>query len=60
APGADKPRQRPSARLTRGGSSDPSPYVIPTSAWRDRIGRTPTRPKEDRLTAPALGLGRRL
>ncbi|NBI78673.1 hypothetical protein D3Z39_07290 [Anaerotruncus colihominis] len=44
-PGADKPRQRPSARLTRGGSSDPSPYVIPTSAWRDRIGRTPVRPK---------------
>jgi len=53
APGADKPRQRPSARLTRGGSSDPSPYVIPTSAWRDRIRRTPVRPAGDRFTAPA-------
>ena len=53
APGADKPRQRPSARLTRGGSSDPSPYVIPTSAWRDRIRRTPKRLEGDRFTAPA-------
>ena len=56
APGADKPRLRPSARLTRGGSSDPSPYVIPTSAWRDRMGRTPVRPEGDRLTEPALEL----
>ena len=53
APGADKPRLRPSARLTRGGSSDPSPYVIPTSAWRDRIGRTPVRLERDCLTEPA-------
>ncbi|MCR2026827.1 hypothetical protein, partial [Anaerotruncus colihominis] len=50
APGADKPRQRPSARLTRGGSSDPSPYVIPTSAWRDRIRRTPVRLEGSRAT----------
>ena len=56
APGADKPRLRPFSRLTRGGSSDPSPYVIPTSAWRDRMGRTPVRPEGDRLTEPALEL----
>ena len=43
APGADKPRLRPFSRLTRGGSSDPSPYVIPTSVWRGRIGCTPVR-----------------
>ena len=53
APGADKPRLRPFSRLTRGGSSDLSPYVIPTSAWRDRIGRTPVRLEGDRLTKPA-------
>ena len=35
---------------------DPSPYVIPTSAWRDRMGRTPVRPEGDRLTEPALEL----
>ena len=54
---AAAPLLRPSARLTRGGSSDPSPYVIPTSAWRDRIGRTPVRSVVNRQAAPAPGLG---
>ena len=40
-------------RASQGAGRRPSPYVIPTSVWRDRIGRTPVRLEGDRLTKPA-------
>ena len=44
-------------RASQGEGRRPSPYVIPTSGRRDRIGRTPMRSVINRQAAPAPGLG---
>ena len=49
--GREKPRRRP-LRASQGAGRRPSPYAIPVSVWRGRIGRTPVRSVVKRQAAP--------